>query len=192
MKIAISGTHGIGKTTLAYSLVGALKEKGYHAGVSSEKVRECPLPTGTEKNNSVAAETWILGKQIIDEIELERKYPLVVCDRSVLCIYPYFLWNLKKESHLKDSPMAKISKNIFKNWVGTYDYIFKLPIIRQSKLNEDGFRSTEKNWQIEIDEILEKIIEKNKIKVHKIPPDKNEKRVQKIIEILRRDLEKLN
>lgn len=191
MKIGITGTHNVGKTSLAYSLVGALKEKGFHAIGASETVRMCPLPTGTEKANSVEAESWILGKQFIDEIELESKYDVVVCDRSVLCIYAYFLWNLEREPHKKELPMAQIANKLFEEWVKTYDFIFKLPISEQTRLVDDGFRSTQQSWQKEIDDILDKIIEKYNLKVISIPLDKNERRVAKILETVLPSLEKL-
>jgi len=184
MKIALSGTHNVGKTSLAYSLVGALKEKGVHAVVGSETVRMCPLPTGTETSNSVDAETWIMGKQFIDEIEFEKKYPVVVCDRSMLCIYAYFLWNLEREPAMKGKPGVNIVDHMFKNWISTYDYIFKLPISTQTKLSDDGFRSTAKDWQKEIEEIIDRIIEENNIKTFVILLESNDKRVQKIMDII--------
>ncbi len=189
MKIAISGTHCIGKTSLTYSLAGYLKENGFQTIVNSEKVRECPLPSGTKEKNTIEAVSWILGKQFIDEIELEKKYPIVICDRSVLCIYAYLLWNLENEKNFEKSPLIDISKEIFEKWIKTYDYIFKLELSEQTKLVEDGFRSTEKKWQKEIDELIEKIIKENNIKVYRIPLIKNEKRIQKILEIIKPILE---
>lgn len=191
MKIGITGTHNVGKTSLAHSLVGTLKEMGVHAVVNSEQVRNCPLPTGTEQSNSVDAQTWILGKQFIEEIELESKYPVVVCDRTVLCNYAYFLWNLQKSKGLEASPKAKIIHNLVDNWISTYDFIFKLPISRQTKLANDGFRSMAKDWQSEIDELIDKIIAEKNIKVYTIPMDTNERRVKKVLEIIQSKL-KLN
>lgn len=191
MKIAISGTHGVGKTSLAHSLVGSLREKGVHAVVNAETVRMCPLPAGTQKNNSVDAQTWVIAKQLLEEIELDKKFPVVICDRSVLCNYAYFLWALEKEPQLKDSPQARIAHNIFKEWVKTYDFIFKLPISEQTTLTEDGFRSTKEEWQQEIDRMIDQIIKEHNITVYSIPLDKNEKRVQKIVEIIKPRIKEL-
>jgi nicotinamide riboside kinase len=185
MKIGITGTHGVGKTSLAHSLVGTLKEKGSHAVVSSEHERQCPLPAGTEERNSLDAQVWIIGRQFIEEVELSAKYPVVVCDRTMLCNYAYFLWNLNKMPKLKNNPMVKVVHDMVDKWVHTYDYLFRIPISNQTTLMKDGFRSTTTNWQKEIDEIIDKIIEEKKLKTFTIPLDTNERRVKAVLDILK-------
>jgi len=184
MKIGITGTHGVGKTSLAHSLVGKLKEKGIHAIVTSEHERQCPLPTGTEERNSIEASMWILGKQFIEEIELEFKYPVVICDRTMICDYAYLLWNLKKNPKMKDNPRVKAVSEMVDKMVKTYDYLFRIPIINQTTLMKDGFRSTTTTWQKEIDEIIDKIIKEKNLKTYIIPLDTNERRVKAVLDII--------
>lgn len=49
MKIAIVGTHGIGKTTLAYQIACEAKKKGKNATVINEIARRCPFPLNDEQ-----------------------------------------------------------------------------------------------------------------------------------------------
>lgn len=44
MKIALIGTHGTGKTTLAYDIISKLKKKGIDADFLGEVARICPFP----------------------------------------------------------------------------------------------------------------------------------------------------
>lgn len=187
MKIGITGTHGTGKTSLAHSLVGELKERGFQAAVTSEHERQCPLPVGTESRNSLEAQAWIIGRQFIEEIELAKKYPIVVCDRTMICNYAYFLWNLKRMPIMKDHPVVNTVEKIVDSWAKTYNYLFKvqIPPQKEKTLVEDGFRSASEHWQREIDEIIDTIINEKKLKVYKIELAPNRERVGDILKIMK-------
>ncbi|MBI4095637.1 MAG: AAA family ATPase [DPANN group archaeon] len=181
LKVGITGAHGTGKTSLAHSLVGHLKELGFNAGYIREFVRDCPLPVGTEKENSAAAQTWILCRQLIEELEAVHKYDILVCDRTVIDNYAYFLWNLRA-GRLADSGLQKIAAEIFENWAHSYDIIFKLPIT--VPLSADGFRSTDIEWQKEIDKIISEVLSDKNIKHHIIKIASNTVRVDEILKLL--------
>ena len=66
MKIAFMGTHGVGKTTLCFELVAALKRLDRSVDVVKEVARRCPLPINRETTR--AAQLWILHNQIAEEI----------------------------------------------------------------------------------------------------------------------------
>lgn len=85
MKVAFIGTHGVGKTTLAYGLAMRLKELGANVGFLEEAARRCPLPINEQTN--LEAQTWILMETIRREIELDNVYTEIVCDRSVIDNY---------------------------------------------------------------------------------------------------------
>ena len=189
MKIGITGTHGVGKTSLAHSLCGELKEKGIHAVVSSEHERQSPFPAGTESRNSVEAQCWILGKQFLEEIELSSRYPVVICDRTMLCNYAYFLWNLEKAPpEMQNNPMVAVIKNMVREWLKTYTYFFRIPISDQKTLMEDKFRSTTTDWQREIDKIIDKAVEEFSIHQIVVPLATNTKRVDQILRVVGKDI----
>ena len=87
MKVAFIGTHGVGKTTLAFEMASQLKKLGANVGFLEEVARRCPFPIN--EDTSLVAQTWILVETIRREIELSKVYPEVVCDRSVLDNYCY-------------------------------------------------------------------------------------------------------
>src|ERR1044072_9524019 len=88
-KIAFIGSHGVGKTTLSFGLAARLKARD----ISPERVHEgaarCPLAINEE--TSLAAQSWILHAQVAEELVAAARYPVVLCDRSVLGNYVYLL-----------------------------------------------------------------------------------------------------
>ena len=65
MKLALIGSHGVGKTTLVYGLAARLKRRDVNLEVLVEVARRCPLPLNEDTN--LAAQSWILHTQIADE-----------------------------------------------------------------------------------------------------------------------------
>ena len=147
MKVAFIGTHGVGKTTLAYGLAMRLKELGANVGFLEEVARRCPLEINEE--TSLGAQTWILMETIRREIELDNVYTEIVCDRSVIDNYCYLEFGLRRQAALFDLTCY---------WATTYDLLFKVPI-RPEYWQGDGTRSTDLAFQSAIDETLDKLLD---------------------------------
>lgn len=158
MKVAIIGTHGTGKTTLAYSVTGELKKKGYHATMLTEVARRCPFPINDK--TSLKTEQWIMSRQISEEIEARERNKVVVCDRSVLDTYCYG-FNSYGNNDFLDS--------IVKQWIPSYDVLFRTPIMKRYKLVNDGFRSTNKRFQRRMDQILEEQLKQREVEYIELP-----------------------
>ncbi len=85
--IAVSGTHGTSKSTIAYSLASFLKKQGKNVIVLNELARECPLPINQEAGDWT--QVWVICSQITKEIEMVNNYEYIITDRSVLDAYCY-------------------------------------------------------------------------------------------------------
>jgi nicotinamide riboside kinase len=140
-KIAFIGTHGVGKTTLCYGLASRLKRRDVSIEVVHEVARRCPLPINEE--TSVAAQSWILHTQIAEELVAQARYPVVVCDRSVLDNYVYLLLAAGRQDALE---------SLMESWIRTYDILVHVPIVEQP--SPDGFRSPDPSFQRAVDERL--------------------------------------
>ncbi|HEX3130907.1 MAG TPA: ATP-binding protein [Thermoanaerobaculia bacterium] len=140
-KIAFIGTHGVGKTTLCYGLASRLKRRDISIEVVHEVARRCPLPINEE--TSVAAQSWILHTQIAEELVAQARYPVVVCDRSVLDNYVYLLLAAGRQDALE---------MLMEAWIRTYDILVHVPIVDQP--SPDGFRSPDPSFQRAVDERL--------------------------------------
>ena len=66
MKLALIGTHGVGKTTLCFELAARLKRRNLDVEIVREVARRCPLPINQQ--TTVRAQEWILLTQMALEI----------------------------------------------------------------------------------------------------------------------------
>lgn len=147
MKVAFIGTHGVGKTTLAYGLAMRLKQIGANVGFLEEVARRCPFPIN--EGTSLEAQTWILMETIRREIELSKVYSELVCDRSAIDNYCYLEFGLGRRDALYD---------LVCYWAQTYDLLLKVPI-RPELLQDDGTRSTDRAFQSAIDSTLDELLQ---------------------------------
>jgi len=144
VKIAIIGTHGVGKTTECLKLCYLLKIAGKDAKFIGEISRICPLPIN--ENTTKDAEKWILYTQIAKELSELPKYDFVISDRGAIDNYCYYLNKFGKEEYL-DLLVNEHSK--------TYDFIFKIPIgFVPEGLIEDGIRALDPVFQKDIDKLI--------------------------------------
>jgi len=160
MKIAFMGTHGTGKTTLSHELVSKLKKEGVDVDFLGEIARRCPFPLNEKATKK--AQIWVILNQIISEMECEDKCETLICDRSVLDGYCYYVNKFGRAEFLEPLVLKHLK---------TYNYLIKVPI-REGLLKKDKMRSINKKFQKDIDEQFEILIKKFKIKHLKITDSK--------------------
>lgn len=152
-KIALVGTHGIGKTTIAHGLSFVMKLKGKNVELIAEVARTSPLPIN--ENTTLESQLWIISTQKKREIEAEARSDFIICDRSLLDNYAYYQLAVEKSG--KRDPYPHTKGEIF-DWMKTYDLLlFLRPDI---PLVNDGVRSVDLDFQDSIhDMVLELIAE---------------------------------
>lgn len=146
MKIAFLGTHGTGKTTLAHDVVVNLKKLGIDADFMNEIARNCPFPLN--ENTTKKSQVWIILNQIVAEMESEDKCGVLICDRSVLDGYCYYVNKFGR---------SPVLENLVKEHLKTYDKLIRVPI-RKGFLVKDKIRSTDEKFQKDIDKQFDKLI----------------------------------
>lgn len=149
-KVALVGTHGVNKTTLAYELAGVLKRGGKTVELLTEIARESPFPLNDEATRE--AYQWIIARQMQMEIEKAPRAEILVCDRSVLDNFAYY-----QRRYGNDDAQAEALRAYCLAWMETYDLLVRLPIAQP--LAEDGFRSTSEDFQRDIDKICDVLFE---------------------------------
>ena len=145
MKIALIGSHGVGKTTLCYELAAALKRRNADVEMVREVARRCPLPINQE--TTIAAQEWILHTQVAWEIEATSAADVVLCDRSVLDNYCYLV---------HASGTLRAWESFIDHWLPTYDQLIHVPI--SDRPSYDGVRAVDPSFQELIDVLLEGMI----------------------------------
>ena len=148
MKLALIGTHGVGKTTIAYEVCSLVKRAGQNVELVSEVARRSPFPVNA--GTTLEGQLWILHMQIAAELEPGRNGAHVVCDRAVLDNYCYLVNKFGRQPELETWLFW---------WMKTYDVlvgISPLPEIRR-----DGFRSEDRAFQNRIHELLKELLEES-------------------------------
>lgn len=150
LKLAFIGSHGVGKTTLCYGLAARLKARDVSLEVVHEVARQCPLPINEQ--TGVASQSWILHTQVAAEILASERYPVVVCDRSVLDNYVYMLLAAGRQQSL-DALVAA--------WMATYDLLVMVPIIEEP--SPDGLRATDPSFQRAVEDGVRRELQRREL-----------------------------
>lgn len=145
MKVALIGSHGVGKTTLCFELAARLKRRNVDVEIVREVARRCPLPINLE--TTADAQEWILHTQISWEIEASSQHEAVLCDRSVLDNYCYLV-------HAAGSKPAL--EKLLDHWLPTYDLLVHVPIVTDPTF--DGIRAVDPTFQQQIELLLDGMI----------------------------------
>lgn len=152
MKVALIGTHGVGKTTLCFELAARLKRRDLDVELVREVARHCPLPIN--RRSTEASQAWILHTQMAWELEAEANHHVVLCDRSVLDNYCYLLYAAGPQLHWEP---------ILARWLPTYSLLVKVPLWTSPRW--DGVRDTDLAFQKAIDELLDQEIARRQLEV---------------------------
>lgn len=81
MKIAITGAHGSGKSTLITYVYSELKKKGLRVNLSPEVARSSLFLAANEKIPKMQMD--LFGRQIAIEMTYSRNCDILLCDRSI-------------------------------------------------------------------------------------------------------------
>ena len=155
MKLALIGTHGVGKTTLAYDVCALLKKAGRNVELVTEVAHRCPFPVN--EATTLEGQLWILHAQIAAELEAAQRVPYVLCDRSVLDNYCYLVNKCGRQPALE---------RWLERWLESYDLLVGVPLVRESIYAEgfrqpslaDGFRAPDRAFQQRIDALLKELL----------------------------------
>ena len=161
MKLALIGTHGVGKTTLCFELAARLKRRNLDVEIVREVARRCPLPINQQ--TTVHAQEWILLTQMALEIEASAVHEIVLCDRSVLDNYCYLV-------HAA-GPQPRWER-MLDHWLPTYDLLVWVPL--WAGPSYDGVRAVDLSFQRAIDELLGVIVSTRRLAPLRLAPDRRD------------------
>lgn len=142
MKLALIGTHGVGKTTLAFEVCSLLKKAHHNVELVAEVARRSPFPVNAA--TTFEGQLWILHAQIAAELDAGGRAPMVVTDRSVLDNYCYLVNKFGRQAALE--PWLAW-------WMNSYTLLVGVPK-GDAGIPRDGFRSEDRAFQMRIHELL--------------------------------------
>lgn len=145
MKIVIVGAQGVGKTTLLNKIEEScfLKDFIFIKEIVRELVREKNIKINQEADFD--SQMMIFEKHL-SNINLEK----FISDRSCIDAITYAYRNFKKEK-FTETEFSEFEE-IFLNTLPYYDKIFFIPV--EFELESDGFRDTDRQFQLEINDLF--------------------------------------
>ncbi len=159
--IAISATHGCGKTTIVYSLAAHLKKLGRNVVVLNELARECPFEINQAGEDRT--QIWLIVQQIKRELELLDRYDYVITDRSLFDPYAY-------ASYLNDGTwqFGLLWPYMVAHVKRYYERIYLLDPISFDYNIEDGVRDTDNTFRMSIHNILTSLLHNSDVEYKNI------------------------
>ena len=161
-KIGIMGTHGTGKTTLAFQLAYQYKKTNPEKTIFILPgiARLSPFPLN--ENANIQGQRWIYHKQMTAELE-NQKCNILICDRTILD-------NLAYSKILGFECIVENYLNSAISWLQTY---WKLYWLRpEYPIMADGVRNISIEFQAQIDSVLNDWIKKYSIPIIEINKEK--------------------
>jgi nicotinamide riboside kinase len=146
-KVAFVGSHGVRKTTAAFSLAAALRHRGVATEVLHEVARANPL--GLNEAASAEAQLWILLTQVRRELELTPSTDVLVTDRAIVDNYAYALRAWGGSDRYAIEPFVA-------QWSRTYDLVVRL--LPDIPLEPDGIRSLDPAFQSQIEALVDRLL----------------------------------
>ena len=142
MKLALIGTHGVGKTTLAYEICSLLKKADFDVELVTEVARRSPFPVN--EGATLEGQLWILHAQIASELEATSHSPHLICDRAVLDGYCYLVNRFGRQTQLEQW---------LRWWMESYSLLVYVPPMADG-IPPDGFRSENLEFQERIHDLI--------------------------------------
>jgi hypothetical protein len=149
LKLALIGTHGVGKTTLAFEICSLLKKADYNVDLVTEVARRSPFPVN--EGTTLEGQLWILHAQIAAELEASARAPHVICDRSVLDNYAYLASKFGRQTQLE--PWLSW-------WMDSYSLLVGVPPLADG-IPPDGFRSENLEFQQRIHGLIGELLQES-------------------------------
>ncbi len=177
--IGITGTHCVGKTTLAKKLTALANERGLKAITLEEVVRKVAELNDPKfkihGEQTIYATNLIIKKQMEYEDELMTSdYDIVFCDRTVIDPLYYFFSIPKNKNKLKvfiegkervDGLLINSALDANTEMFRRYKYIIHVKLCTENKLEADGFRDTNNDFRLKVQDTAKEIL--NVLFVHR-------------------------
>jgi len=151
----------VGKTTLCYGLAARLKARDVSLDMVHEVARRCPLPIN--EATSLASQSWILHTQIAQEVIAAARYPVVICDRSVLDNYVYMMLVAGRQRSVE---------SLVEHWMKTYDLLVLVPVTAAP--SDDGLRATDPVFQRAVEDRVVREVRGRRLSTLFLDPNERE------------------
>lgn len=171
MKIGLTGTMSVGKTTLVKALSEVEQFKGYTCTTERSKyLNSLGIPLNHE--TTIEGQTIFLAERVTELIQ-DR----LITDRTIIDVMA-FTKCARKVSYMDGDAFEDYAKR----FVRQYDYIFYISPDGMD-IEDNGIRETDANYRKEIDEEIQKLLLKHRPIVHTLKGTTKE-RIEQIMKTI--------
>lgn len=162
LRIALTGAHGTGKTTLVTALPERLAGSG-KISVCREAPRVITEIVADPEffrrgNNTPLRQSAIFLQHLLEERRESRSCDLLITDRTLV---DHLAYSATLFPELQSGPEFDVYKRVAFESLEDYDVIFKLPIEFAAK--DDGVREADAAFQSSIDSAIDQFYEEAKV-----------------------------
>ena len=171
MKIGLTGTMSVGKTTLVKALSEVEQFKGYTCTTERSKyLNSLGIPLNHE--TTIEGQTIFLAERVT-ELMQDR----LITDRTIIDVMA-FTKCARKVSYMDGDAFEDYAKR----FVRQYDYIFYISPDGMD-IEDNGIRETDADYRKEIDEEIQKLLLKHRPIVHTLKGT-TEERIEQIMKTI--------
>ena len=171
MKIGLTGTMSVGKTTLVKALSEMEQFKGYTCTTErSQYLNSLGIPLNHE--TTIEGQTVFLAERVT-ELMQDR----LITDRTIIDVMA-FTKCARKVSYMDGDAFEDYAKR----FVRQYDYIFYISP-EGMDIEDNGIRETDADYRKEIDEEIQKLLLKHRPVVHTLRGT-TEERIEQIMKTI--------
>jgi len=156
VKLALSGAHGTGKTTLINAVYDELQSTR-----KIEVCREVPRVIGEvvgdkeyfrRGNNSELRQSTIFLYQVMEDFFVQSRAEILLSDRTMVdhLAYTEILF-----PEFAGTSEYSVLSGAVQRWLSTYDHVIKVPI--EFQVEDDGTREADLGFQREIDTKIDEL-----------------------------------
>lgn len=182
MRIALTGTHSVGKTTLIKELSQREEFKDYHISFSNTRtLKEKGLSINCDESDGYdTTQDLVLTFHLKDLLK-----PNLLSDRSILDGLAYTQY-LASKGKVKAETLELFGQ-LASTFVNNYDFIFYCPVL--SELEDDGVRSLDEEFRMGVDMILSQHLVGRLPNCYTLPTDNLQENVEFILRVIQLSLE---
>lgn len=169
MKIALVGTHGVGKTTLGISIYHFFQRKmsvKFSTGIPREIINR-GFKLGKDATLASYIEYIVAQLSALSEAD---KFDLFISDRSILDTYAYALVNKKRGNSLISDTELRLLQLVWELERERYDLFIYLPI--QFCMEKDGVRPEGELYRAEVSNQMLQLLKNNNLPVEIVTGNK--------------------
>lgn len=158
-KIAIAGSHGVGKTTLAFALADSFEHQKV---VVNSQIARTLIKNGYPLGKEAATGSYI--RYIIEQLQAERTVEgcsVFISDRTLLDPLAYAIVNKKYIGSSVPDSMIELLKAVWLLEAQQYDLYVFVPI--EFDMQPDGIRPEGEDYRHKLDEQIRSLLDEYKV-----------------------------